>query len=547
MKKTVVIVSILVIIGIFAAIFSLNRISPEVIQANTFIGDINLSGKTLKNAGVLLQEKRAGLKIALITQAGKVSMPYEKLGVKILTAEALSDVETSPRFGLASLLSFGNSEKKHLRAAVSVDSNLLTHIVLQAFPFLSSPEEAYASFFITSPDQKVKQTFNVRRLVSQLTQAAEELRETDIELDVVPPDEEIPQAISEEELRAQKEELKGKTLVLNVSGQDVQKLRVQIPLAEGDWFLETSSGVVVNEEKLRNFLAENVARRIERPVQNAVITQFVDEGRAARVEVSGIARDGIRVPFEESIRLIQESVARGNFDVQLVLQRDAAQIVNQTGLALGNMELLGVGRSNYAGSPEGRAFNIRKGLRERMNNIIVPPGADFSFNSLLGSLRASDGWKLALGIFGGGSLKPTLGGGLCQVSTTVYRAALEAGLKIKVRRSHSLYVKYYKEYGEGLDSTVFVGGQDLIFTNDTPSYIFIQSYDDGDDGYVKIHGTSDGRVNFLDGPYRFHNTPAEKAYKPKKNEIAWFRTIQWSDGRKENETIVSRYRTVPHH
>ncbi|MBI2453721.1 VanW family protein, partial [Candidatus Peregrinibacteria bacterium] len=146
-------------------------------------------------------------------------------------------------------------------------------------------------------------------------------------------------------------------------------------------------------------------------------------------------------------------------------------------------------------------------------------------------------------------LKPVPGAGLCQVSTTVYRAILNAGLPIVERRSHSLYVKYYKEYGEGLDATIFQGGQDLIFKNDTPSYLLIQAYDDGDDGYVKIYGTPDGRRASLEGPYRTADIPQEKTEKygvrPRKNQIFWYRTVTKADGSSREEQIISTYKSLP--
>ena len=98
-----------------------------------------------------------------------------------------------------------------------------------------------------------------------------------------------------------------------------------------------------------------------------------------------------------------------------------------------------------------------------------------------------------------------------------------------------------------MDATVFSTGPDLIFTNDTPSFIFIQSYVEGDDAYVKIYGTSDGRISTLQDPYLSHNIPKEKDYQPSINEIVWFRNIDWQDGRNRNEMITSRYRAIPRH
>ncbi len=218
--------------------------------------------------------------------------------------------------------------------------------------------------------------------------------------------------------------------------------------------------------------------------------------------------------------------------------------MNETGQDLGELKLIARGLSNFKGSPDGRAFNIRKALSERISAVLFAPGQEFSYNDVIDNL--SDGWKQALGIFGGVNLVPTLGGGLCQVSTTVYRAALNAGLQITERHPHSLHVHYYKEYGDGLDATIFLGGKNLRFLNDTPSYILVLAgYDDKDNAYVDFYGTSDGRKIELFGPY-YSKTEIPVDFQEKIggvswNQIKWVQRITRSDGKIEENVIVSTY------
>lgn len=445
-------------------------------------------------------------KITLNAGGIKQIVSYKDLGVSVPGSAGLASLFSPPQ------------------GKISVDSETLARTVLRLFPFLSSQEEAHRSFFITSENQKIKTTFNLRALVAQLSDENPSGEPKEADVQIIP---EVP-AI------ALPDDAHKKNLVLRIAADDIAELKWEMPLHE------------ISAEKIEDFLASQVAPRVERAVQNATIEQFYDEGKAARAEVSGIARNGFSLQIDDNVQIIQNSISNGTFDIQLKLKITPAKIYNDAEIDVGEMQLLGLGRSNFAGSPQGRMLNIQKGLRERMNNIIVPPGATFSFNSFLGPVTAAAGWKTALGIFGGKNLQQTLGGGLCQVSTTVYRAVLFAGLPIIKRTPHSLYVNYYKKYGEGLDATIFVGGPDLVFLNDTSSYILIQSYDDGDDGYVKIFGISDGRKTTLSGPYHFNNIPAEKGIQPRKNEIIWFRAIERNDGSKNEETITSRYRAVPH-
>jgi len=210
------------------------------------------------------------------------------------------------------------------------------------------------------------------------------------------------------------------------------------------------------------------------------------------------------------------------------------------------LTLLASGRSNFKGSPFGREFNIKKAIHEHLHNVIIPAGEEFSFNSILGGpVTLSRGWRESLGIFEGGELRPTPGGGICQVSTTLYRAIVLAGLPVLQRQAHSLYVSYYKEYGVGIDATIFPPYRDLVFLNDTGSDIVVQAEVlENDDVFVHLYGVSDGRVVELDGPFLSGNAPDDlqvNGRKLMKNEIAWVQRIQHADGSTEENIILSRY------
>ena len=100
------------------------------------------------------------------------------------------------------------------------------------------------------------------------------------------------------------------------------------------------------------------------------------------------------------------------------------------------LTLLARGISSYKlGNYEDRMFNVRYGLN-RYDGVVIPQGGEFSFNQILGKVTYDDGWKPAQAIFGGGGVRDVPGGGLCQVSTTVYRAAINTGLQITERKPH---------------------------------------------------------------------------------------------------------------
>lgn len=226
------------------------------------------------------------------------------------------------------------------------------------------------------------------------------------------------------------------------------------------------------------------------------------------------------------------------------VEKQDGQILNETGQELGPLELLGEGKSTFWGSSPEREFNIRKALNEKMNGILIPPGAEFSYVDALGPIEYG-GWKRALVIVNGTEVEPAPAGGVCQVSTTMYRAALDAALDITEQRNHSLYVIYYNDYGDGLDATVFPGEQDLKFVNNTPNYLLMIAQEEGYyESTVRFYGQSDGRSTTLIGPYTASNQTDESTANVGKlgiGEIVWKYLIRSSDGTEETRWLRSTY------
>jgi len=164
--------------------------------------------------------------------------------------------------------------------------------------------------------------------------------------------------------------------------------------------------------------------------------------------------------------------------------------VNETNLAsLGIKELLSEGETTFPGSTAARITNVRVGAT-RFNDVLLSPGEAFSFGKILGDVGPAQGYVPELVILGNHEEKQ-YGGGLCQVATTAYRAALLAGLPIVERHNHSFAVSYYTApYGvPGVDATIYYPEVDLKFTNDTGAYILIQTHMQGTDLKFDFFGT----------------------------------------------------------
>lgn len=161
---------------------------------------------------------------------------------------------------------------------------------------------------------------------------------------------------------------------------------------------------------------------------------------------------------------------------------------------LGIKEKIGEAESFYHHSIPGRVHNVSL-TASRINLALIAPGETFSFNKRLGEVSRRTGFRPAYVISGGRTVLGD-GGGVCQVSSTTFRLALNAGLPIVERKGHSYRVSYYEENAlPGLDATVYAPSPDLKFTNDTGHHILIYSETFPDDYYMymQMWGASDGR------------------------------------------------------
>ena len=155
------------------------------------------------------------------------------------------------------------------------------------------------------------------------------------------------------------------------------------------------------------------------------------------------------------------------------------------------------GESNFAGSPSNRVHNI-KVAQQRYNGLVLLSNETFSFNQYLGDVDAKNGYLEEL-VIKENVTTPEYGGGICQVSTTAFRAAMEAGLRITTRRNHSYPVAYYG--APGYDATIYAPYTDLKFTNDTGHPVLIKTSIAGSQLIFDVWGTSDGRQVRINGPF----------------------------------------------
>lgn len=230
-------------------------------------------------------------------------------------------------------------------------------------------------------------------------------------------------------------------------------------------------------------------------VENGKVTSF------------SLSQDGSQIDVPQSADkladLLSSTQQSDTKDINLPLQLTSPKVASQDASKLGIVELIGEGRTNFSGSPKNRIHNFKRAM-EQFNGAIIAPQEEFSFVKLLGDVDGEHGYLPEL-VIKNNKTEPEFGGGICQVSSTVFRAAIYSGLKITARRNHAYPVKYYTPYG--MDATIYIPKPDLSFVNTTPGSILMQGSIEGNELIFRFYGTSDGRKTEIDGPHILERNP----------------------------------------
>jgi vancomycin resistance protein YoaR len=243
---------------------------------------------------------------------------------------------------------------------------------------------------------------------------------------------------------------------------------------------------------------DSLADNVDIQPQDALF-QF-DKGKVINFKPSTSGRKLNKEKTKKIIRSSIENIIKENSDatyiinVKIPIDIISPNITTDNSNNFGIKELIGIGTSKYAGSIQGRIHNVELAA-SRIHGHLIPPGNEFSFNDALGDVSASTGFQPAYIIKDGRTVLGD-GGGVCQVSTTLFRAALNAGLPITERHAHAYRVHYYEEdTPPGIDATVYGPSYDLKFKNDTQNYILIQMKNNPTTYSLvfELYGTSDGR------------------------------------------------------
>lgn len=231
----------------------------------------------------------------------------------------------------------------------------------------------------------------------------------------------------------------------------------------------------------------------------------LDQAQAAQAITGAVAASAGARTVAVTVKTLTPKVTEGNLN------------------DLGITQLISEGETFFPMYPAGRIQNVKTGA-SRFNNLLIAPGEKFSFNKILGPVDAAHGFAPGL-VIANNTEELQYGGGLCQVSSTMYRAALLAGLPIDARTNHSFVVSYYTKFvstilfgpnkGQtysadtpGLDATIYLPSPDLEFTNDTGHYILVKEVWGNGDLKFQFYGTAT-KYGVIRGPYKVSGDPAD--------------------------------------
>lgn len=261
---------------------------------------------------------------------------------------------------------------------------------------------------------------------------------------------------------------------------------------------ETQYQATLNSGLLYTFLLD-LAPSLYREPENALF-MFNDDTHLLEVIQPSITGQALDV--EASIRTIQQQLMLGEHEVTLQIIYTPPPVTDdKTGEELGITELIHEEISYFYGSSSARVQNIQASAAS-FYGLLIAPGETFSMAGPLGDISLDNGYAEALIILGGQTIKG-IGGGVCQVSTTLFRAAFFAGFPIVERHPHAYRVYYYEKIAgnitdpnlAGLDATVYVPLVDFKFTNDTPYWLLMETYVNPTNSSIiwKFYSTSDKR------------------------------------------------------
>lgn len=521
-KPTKIIILFLIIITIIASAITIyfNVAYADRIFPNILINNEDYSGLTKEQAFLKLENKIKDI------YKNDFSFIYEDdiFKTSILETGAAIDINKT----INDAFSYGHNKnilqnikeqttlinkKGNFQVKVDIDEEKFEDYIKKELSKIETPPKNFSyvytdeKFVPTIPESGI--TVDRNKMKEDIIKNLSELKNNNIKIELAVEDAKIKGDLNDKAF-IQANNLLNKKIILKYNSDKFEVQKEDFALwIKFDATNDTENknervlGVMTNSEKINDYLLTFIVPQVNREPVNAQL-----EYENNKVGVFSLSHEGVFLKTEESKNEICKSIFRKenyeddskkDIEIEIITEKIQPEITTKDIDNMGITALLATGESNFYGSPKNRQHNIAVGA-SKFHGILIGPEDEFSFNKALGGVGPKEGYLPELVIKKGATV-PEYGGGLCQVSTTAFRAAVNGGLEITERRNHAYPVKYYNP--QGTDATIYPPHPDLRFKNNTPAYILIQTRIEGNNLYFDFYGSDDGRKVVLTGPYTY--------------------------------------------
>lgn len=552
MKKESIAIHILTIVSIaILGFFLFFRIFYwEFVYPNVSAGSVQLGGLTLLEAETVLRQKAAEWESQPIvfSNGSKIaSVAPKNFGIKIKPEEIARNASSygHDQKSIIDLLAFVGTGKflaSHTTEVVNeIDAKKFMDTANSAFSGMEKKKTNAAlryeqkKFAIVPPKEGIE--IDRSDLLKKLESRVSSFSSDPVELKLIKT---LPDIESEDTLSAKKraEQLVLSPLIFSyndktwrVTGDVFGKWLDFTAIPDPSNPFKKILAIDVNKKMAEEYL-KNIAAEINIEPVNAQLTSKND-----KIEIFSLSKDGLELKIDKNIEKINEALNDNKWfngsPLPLIAEAKPPEITTESIDNMGITSLIGTGTSNFAGSPKNRRYNLALGAA-KFQGVLIKPGEEFSFVKTLGPITKEAGYKAEL-VIKSGKTVPELGGGLCQVSTTAFRAAIYSGLPITERQPHAYPVQYYNP--QGMDATIYPPHPDLRFINDTPGYILIQTKVMGNTLIFEFYGSGDGRKIKVRGP-QIYDKKTDGSMK-----AVFYRDIYRNDELVKTDTFRSTYKS----
>ena len=527
--------------------------SSKFIARDVYLQDIPMEGLTREEAEtkvskhIDLLEKKI---IIIVDETGDQTYTFspKDLGINFSVEKTLTALFNSGHsiwLKAQVMQPFEEGETKRVQPVIELEEDRITHVLKESLSKKESP--AVNSMVVWNPEsgwEVQKELWGRQVKEGELSRLHDTIlndiygdynQEYHVDYLSV-----SPQVFSEE-LNPMKEEL---TLLsefpVKINFGKIEKV-IDLPEEASKWFQVSyqTKEVSINESVLNAYVDDFIEKNTTAAGQVTVKSiqeydsEYVRE-KYKKAQIEGQFSFGVEWNREQMIQALKKALMDESIGEIIIEPSITPPVIKSELEGYTFPEFISRGESDYShGNHDNRIHNIKTAM-DYQDLTVIDPGETFSYNKILGWVTHEKGYVDGEVIFGSGvGMAP--GGGVCQTSTTMFRAALNAGLPIVKRKNHSWDVVYYRdEYG--LDAAVYPPGEvDLMFTNDTLGPILVHSYinEETENAYFDFYGTSDGRQVTIDmtANYRWGTGRIVK------ND--W--QITWPDGIIEKREVVSNY------